>query len=171
MISCIQIKEEYIEEAYLYAVKSKHHLSDRHSFHSGSLNDRQQKMFEGKLGEKIFKQYMIDNNIEFIEDDSHHKKADYYDFMIKKYLVDVKTRTKEYHSRTLEMVEQFENKPKDIYVSVRLYPDEHYGFIIGWIGKNDFKRINRIENQGYLDNYVFYDNELRDINKLIPLIS
>ena len=113
---------------------------------------------------------MIENNIEFVEDDSHYTKADYYDFKIKEYLVDVKTRTKEYHTRTLEMVEQFQKKPKDIYISVRLFPDDYNGFIIGWIGKNDFKIINRIENQGYLDNYVFYDNDLRDINDLIPLI-
>ena len=150
MINCIQIKKEFIEEAYSYAVKSKAHTSNRHDFHDGGLEDKQQKMFEGKLGEKIFKQYMIENNIEFI--------------------VDVKTRTKEYHTRTLEMVEQFQKKPKDIYISVRLFPDDYNGFIIGWIGKNDFKSINRIENQGYLDNYVFYDNDLRDINDLIPLI-
>ena len=170
MINCIQIKKEFIEEAYSYAVKSKAHTSNRHDFHDGGLEDKQQKMFEGKLGEKIFKQYMIENNIEFVEDDSHYTKADYYDFKIKEYLVDVKTRTKEYHTRTLEMVEQFQKKPKDIYISVRLFPDDYNGFIIGWIGKNDFKSINRIENQGYLDNYVFYDNDLRDINDLIPLI-
>ena len=45
----IFIQKEYVKEAYNYAVKSKHHLSDRHSFHSGSLNDRQKKMFEGTI--------------------------------------------------------------------------------------------------------------------------
>ena len=31
----------------------------------------------------------------------------------------------------------------------------------------DSKReINKIENNGYLDNYVMYDNELRNINDL-----
>ena len=32
--------------------------------------------------------------------------------------------------------------------------------------KEDFIKINRIENQGYLDNYVLYDNELRHIETL-----
>ena len=162
----IKIRHEFVEEARIYANKSKSYTSNRHDFHKGTLKDKQQKMFEGKLGEKIFKEYMLENNILFFEDDSHYTKADDYDFKIKNYLVDVKTRTKKYHTRTLEMVEQFKNKPKDIYVSVRLYPEKYTGYIIGWVGKNDFKTINRIENQGYLDNYVFYDDDLRDIDEL-----
>ncbi len=39
--------------------------------------------------------------------------------------------------------------------------------ILGWCNKKDIIKINRIENNGYLDNYVLYDNELRDINQLI----
>ena len=166
----ICLKDIFIKEAYDYAVKAKNHLSDRHSFHGGSLSDKQKKMYEGKLGEKIFKQYLIEKNITFAEDDSHHTKADNYDFRIKQYLVDVKTRTEDYHTRTLEMVEQFNKKPKDIYVSVRLYTDSYKGIIVGWFGKNDIKRINRVENNGYLDNYVFYDKELRNIDNLKSFI-
>ena len=87
-------------------------------------------------------------------------------FCIFKYLIDVKTRTKEYHTRTLEMVKQFKTKPKDIYVSVKLNMVNFEGYIIGWFGKKDITRINRIENNGYLDNYVLYDKELRDIDTL-----
>ncbi len=64
------------------------------------------------------------------------------------------------------MVEQFRKKPKDIYVSIRLFFDDKKGFIIGWCTKDDILRINKIENQGYLDNYVMYDNDLNDINLL-----
>ena len=163
----IKIKDELIEEALYYARLSKNHLSNQHSFHKGSLDDKEYKMFQGKLGEKIFKQYMLDNDIIFKEDESHYTKADDYDFSISKYLVDVKTRTKEYHTRTLEMVKQFHIKPKDIYVSVKLNMYNYTGHIIGWVGRKDIERINRVENNGYLDNYVLYDKELRDIDTLI----
>ena len=163
----ISIKKQFIEEAYLYAFKSREFTSNRHDFHEGGLNAKQRKMYEGKLGEKIFKQFLIDNDIYFDEDSSHHTEADKYDFIINEYLlVDIKTRTKDFHTRTLEMVEQFNKNPKHIYISVRLYTEDKNGFIVGWVGKKDFKKINRIENNGYLDNYVFYDNELRDINTL-----
>ena len=168
----ITIKKQFIEEAYKYAFKSREFTSNRHDFHEGGLNAKQRKMYEGKLGEKIFKQFLIDNNIEFNEDSSHHTKADTYDFIIKNHLlVDVKTRTKDFHTRTLEMVEQFTKNPKDIYISVRLFSKHKNGFIIGWFGKNDVKKINRIENNGYLDNYVLYDEELRNINTLFSNIE
>ena len=38
--------------------------------------------------------------------------------------------------------------------------------IIGWCTKEDMLQINRIENNGYLDNYVMYDKELRKIDNL-----
>ena len=60
--------------------------------------------------------------------------------------------------------------PKDIYVSVRLYPEKKEGFILGWFTKEDIRKINRVENNGYLDNYVLYDDELRPLNELINLI-
>jgi hypothetical protein len=164
----ICISSDNIKQARNYSLKSRKYTSNRHDFHEGGLKAKQRKMFEGKLGEMIFKQFMLEKKIKFKEDDSHHTEADNYDFIINNSLtVDVKTRTKEFHSRNLEMVEQYNKNPKDIYISVRLYPKKKNGYIIGWFGKNDIKRINRIENNGYLDNYVLYDNELRNINELI----
>ena len=168
----IRIKKQFIEEAYNYAFKSREYTSNRHDFHEGGLNAKQRKMYEGKLGEKIFKQFLIDNNVDFTEDSSSHTEADTYDFIINEnILVDVKTRTKDFHTRTLEMVEQFTKNPKSIYISIRLFSKDKNGFIIGWFGKNDVKRIDRIENNGYLDNYVLFDNELRDINTLLTYIK
>ena len=96
-----------------------------------------------------------------------------HDFIIsknnKKYFVDVKTRTKKFHTRTLEMVKQFHSKKIDIYISVFLIRDKS-NFqikILGWCNRNDIIKINRIENNGYLDNYVLYDKELKDIKQLI----
>ena len=50
----IKIPKNFIDEAFDYASKSKLYTSDRHDFHQGGLNNKEQKMFEGKLGVKVF---------------------------------------------------------------------------------------------------------------------
>lgn len=169
----IIVQESFINEAKEYALISRKFTSNRHDFHEGGLDAKQRKMFEGKLGEKIVKQFFITNNIKFIEDKSSHEETDEFDFIVfskktnSQLKIDVKTRTENFHIRTLEMVEQIQKKPKDIYLSVRLYKEIPYtGEIIGFAIKADFLNIGRIENQGYLDNYVLFDNELRDIEIL-----
>lgn len=129
-------------------------------------------MFEGKLGEKIFKQFLLTHKLNFEEDATSHTEADIYDFIMPNgATIDIKTRTKSFHIRTLEMVEQFKKNPKDIYVSVHLDVDNKQGVVVGWATKDDILRINRIENQGYLDNYVLYDKELRNVDELILLLQ
>ena len=173
----ITINETLEKEAMDYAVLSKSFTSNRHDFHEGGLNAKQQKMFEGKLGEKAIKQFFIDNNIRFVEDKTSHEEADDYDFLVcdlegNELKVDVKTRTKSFHTRTLEMVEQMRNKPKDIYFSVRLYDAKPFEVeLLGYAWKSDFLQINRIQNQGYLDNYVLFDNELKDVNNIIDKLQ
>lgn len=167
----ISIISSLIEEAYDYAELSGEFTSNRHDFHNGGINNKKFKMYEGKLGEKIFKQYLIDNNTEFIEDTSSFKEADDYDFLINNKKIDVKTRTKKFHTRTLEIVEQVSKRPKDVYVSVRLNEDKKSGSILGWFFKEDMLKINRIEKNGYLDNYVLFDHELRPIDTLLAAIS
>src|SRR4030043_110642 len=167
-----KISDELIKEAWIYAIISKKFTSNRHDFHEGGLDAKQRKMFEGKLGEKIFKMFLIENNINFEEDKTSHKDPDSYDFILPdKSTIDIKTRTQEFHTRTLEMVEQFRKKPKDIYISVRLYPDRKEGVLLGWFSKKDLLIINRIENNGYLDNYVLYDEELKSIQELFDKIK
>jgi hypothetical protein len=161
------LSESFINEAKNYAALSRSYTSNRHDFHNGGLSNKQKKMFEGKLGEKIFKTFLTDNEVNYTEDFSSHDEADNYDFILPNgYTIDVKTRTKDFHIRTLELVEQFQRCPKDIYISVRLFDDLKSGTILGWFSKKDVIRINRIENQGYLDNYSIYDNELRNIEQL-----
>lgn len=160
------------KKALEYAKLSKSFTSDTHDFHEGGLKAKQRKMFEGKLGEKGIKQFFIENNINFKEDESSHKDSDEYDFIIyfnnNEYLVDVKTRTQNFHTRTLEMVKQMNSKNINIYFSVKLekVSTKYQIIILGWCYKEDFIKINRIQNQGYLDNYVLYDNELRHIETL-----
>lgn len=80
--------------------------------------------------------------------------------------VDVKTRTEDFHIRTLEMVEQAKTHPKDIYISVRLFRESNTVAILGCFSYKDMIRKGRIENQGYLDNYVMYASDLRPILNL-----
>lgn len=168
----MQIPEELIQEALDYAVKSRAYTSNRHDFHEGGLDAKQHKMFEGKLGEKIFKMILNENNIAYNEDNSSHTEADLFDFIMPdNATVDVKTRTQVFHTRTLEMVEQYHKNPKTLYVSVRLFTEAKQGFIIGWCTKEDIININRIENNGYLDNYVLHDNELKPIADLIDIFK
>lgn len=169
----IVISDTFNDEALQYAKMSKSFTSDRHDFHEGGFFAKQRKMYEGKLGEKAVKQFFIDNNIRFQEDNTSHEIADNYDFLViddlgKELKVDVKTRTKDFHTRTLEMVEQMAKNPKDIYISVRLFDGAPITVeLIGYAFKQDFILKNRIENNGYLDNYVLYDNELKKVDSLI----
>ena len=166
------LTEDLIIEALDYAKISRRFTSNRHDFHEGGLNAKEHKMFEGKLGEKIFKMFLVDNSIKFEEDKTNYDEADYFDFILNgKLTVDIKTRTQDFHIRTLEMKEQFEKKPKGIYISIRLYPDTKEGIIVGWFLKEDLIKINRVENNGYLDNYVLYDEELRPISELIDMLK
>lgn len=161
------IPQSLINEAAEYAKLSRAFTSNRHDFHAGGLTNKQKKMFEGKLGEKILKMFLLDNNIAFQEDRSSYTEADIYDFILPdSTTIDVKTRTKNFHIRTLEMVEQFNRRPKDIYISVRLYPEQYKGTIIGWFSRDHLLQVNRIENQGYLDNYVMYDSDLHSVKGL-----
>lgn len=169
----IVISDTFNNDALQYAKMSKSFTSDRHDFHEGGFSAKQRKMYEGKLGEKAVKQFFIDNNIRFKEDNTSHEIADNYDFLViddlgKELKVDVKTRTKDFHTRTLEMVEQMAKNPKDIYISVRLFDGVPITVeLIGYAFKQDFILKNRIENNGYLDNYVLYDNELKKVDSLI----
>lgn len=173
----VTIIDAFEKEAKDYATISKSFTSNRHDFHEGGLNAKQKKMFEGKLGEKAIKQFFIDNNIKYEEDGTSHEEADYFDFIVydiegNELKVDVKTRTQNFHTRTLEMVEQMKNKPKDIYFSVRLYDTKPFTVdLIGYALKDDFLSINRIQNQGYLDNYVLFDNELKNANLLLTKLQ
>lgn len=162
------------EEARAYAAASGRYTSNRHDFHAGGLNNKQQKMFEGKLGEKAVKLLFLDNQIRFREDQTPCDERDEYDFLLENergsLKVDVKTRTENYHIRTLEMVEQAQSHPKDIYISVRLYRNTSRVRLLGWFTYQDMIRKNQIENQGYLNNYVMYDRDLRPISELCDTV-
>lgn len=172
----MKIREAYViggalyDEALNYAEKSKAYTSKRHDFHSGSLSDKKKKMLEGKLGEKAVKILFDDNKINYIEDPSSFDERDEFDFLLvnetEQLKVDVKTRTENYHIRTLEMVEQAESHPKDIYISTRLFRDSKTVVILGWFTDEDMRTKGVIENQGHLDNYVMYDKDLRPIEDL-----
>ena len=61
------------------------------------------------------------------------------------------------------MVEQARNNPKDIFISVRLFRETNTVILLGWFTFEDMIQKNQIENLGYLDNYVMYDEDLRSM--------
>lgn len=165
-----KIEGPLYDEALSYAESSKRYTSNRHDFHAGGLDNKKQKMFEGKLGEKAVKMLFLENDISFEEDNSSYNERDEYDFLLinnsERLKVDVKTRTEDFHIRTLEMVEQARTHPKDVFISVRLYKRTNTVKLIGWYTYEDMIAKNQIENNGYLDNYVMYDRDLRPIETL-----
>lgn len=170
------LRESYViegalyESALRYAELSKQFTSKRHDFHPGGLTNKKIKMFEGKLGEKAVEMFFLDNKISYIADHTPYYERDNYDFLLQnrqeRLLVDVKTRTENFHIRTLEMVEQANSHPKDIYISVRLFRETSRVKILGWFSREDMFQKNQIGNQGYLDNYVMYDSDLRPMEEL-----
>lgn len=165
-----EVKDEYLKEAKSYAYQSRKFTSNRHDFHEGGLSNKQKKMFEGKVGEKAFKILLDDNKVKYEEDDTPYWERDEYDFLLpghgESFKVDVKTRTEDFHIRTLEMVEQAQTHPKDVYISARLFKKSNTVKMIGWFSKKDMLRKAKIENNGYLDNYVMYDKDLRPMEDL-----
>ena len=170
-----KIDGEFYREALDYADASKSYTSDAHDFHGGGLDNKKKKMFEGKLGEKAVKMFLEDNKINFIEDKTSYSERDEYDFLLLDFdrplKVDVKTRTENYHIRTLEMVKQTKNHRKDIFISARLYKEKNEVKLLGWYTYEDMIKIGRIENNGYLDNYVMYDKDLRPMKDFCKLFN
>ena len=78
----IILKKKSVNEALEYSELSKSFTSNTHDFHEGGLNAKQRKMFEGKLGEKGIKEFFLEKKINFNEDESSHKYADEYDFIV-----------------------------------------------------------------------------------------
>lgn len=68
------------------------------------------------------------------------------------------------------MVEQAQNHPKDIFVSARLFSERNSVKLLGWYSYQDMINANRVENNGYLNNYVMFDSDLRSMDELYNLI-
>lgn len=158
-------------EASQYSTLSRDYTSRRHDFHEGGADNASLKMNEGKIGEKAFRIWLDNEGIPYVEDNTSFDEADDYDFLINGYKIDVKTRTEKFHTRTLELVEQFQNRPKDIYVSVHYHRDTDIVDLIGVISSNKLVQLNQIENQGYNDNYVAYDNQLGSMEDFKSFIT
>ena len=82
--------------------------------------------------------------------------------------MDVKTRTEEFRIRTLELVEQTICHPKELDVFRPALPGSGMRSSGCWGGftREDLLTQGKIENQGYLDNYVMYDRQLRPMESL-----
>src|SRR4051794_23106556 len=103
MTITLQITDNIVESAQDYATRSAPHTSDRNDFHPGGLANKARKMFEGKLGERVFQAWLDTEKTPYVADSSPHNEADRYDFVIAGRTIDVKTFTQDNHLRLLEM--------------------------------------------------------------------
>lgn len=163
----VKIEDWMKEEAKNYAEESHDYTSRGHDFHDGGADEASKYMYLGKLGEKAFKKLLLDNGITFIEDYTGPDQADEYDFLVKGYKIDVKTRTKSYHTRTLEMVTQFRERPKDVYVGTYYNAGKDQMEFYGYIRAEELEQLHSPENHGYGWNYFAYDREMHPVNKLL----
>lgn len=159
----VGIEDWMREEAKDYAEKSHDYTSRGHDFHDGGSKY----MYLGKLGEKAFKKLLLENGIPFIEDHTGPDQADEYDFLVKGYKIDVKTRTQSFHTRTLEMVEQFNERPKDVYVGTYYNAVKDQMEFYGYIRADELKRLYPPENHGYGLNYFAYDKDMKPVEDLL----
>jgi len=160
MTVVIPLTDEMIASARDYANLSRNYTSRAHDFHEGGADNASKKMYEGKLGEQAFAAWLKNEGIEFTEDRTGYDEADKFDFVIKGYKVDVKTRTEDYQTRTLEMVDQFYQRPKDIYIGARLHRDRNEVELYGVISAKNLEKLNQISSFGYKKDFYAYDNQL-----------
>lgn len=163
----IQIEDWMREEAQEYAVRAHDYTARGHDFHNGGADEAAKYMYYGKLGEKAFKKFLIDNNIQFLEDETGPDQADEYDFLVNGYRIDVKTRTRPFHTKTLEMVKQFHERPKDIYVGAYYNEDNDEVCLYGYIWAEKLSTLHEPKSMGYIKNYWANDNEMSQIENLI----
>ncbi len=177
----IILTPELEREAYTIALKSKGFMFSgdtciRPEDNTGDLLSAQERlMLEGQFGEKVVKQYFLMHGIEFGEDDTPYTETntDKYDFLVKELKIDVKTRTKPYHTRLIEKA-RFINKLKDVYISVRLMSVDSpvQAEIVGWAYGDDIKTLGVYEDLGYgKPTYGLRDNQLRTLSELLFILQ
>jgi hypothetical protein len=125
----------------------------------------------GRMATKIF---FVKNNINFNNIPDLYKYDKGY-FVYNNKTITTRSRSKPHYIRTLEKVSEFNKMVKDIYIStlVNDYDNDsniYHCRMLNWVKGEDFKNRGRVENQGYGNNYVIYDNKSRTINSLLELL-
>lgn len=141
----IKVTKKMKQEAEEYSTLSREHTARGNDFYEGGANNASIKMYEGKIGEKALKWWLNKEDILYQEDTTSHKNADEYDFLISNFKIDVKTRTRDFHIRTAEMVEQFQKRPKDIYVAAHYHKKTDIVDLIGVISSDKLLRLGKLK--------------------------
>jgi hypothetical protein len=159
------VPPQKIKKAKQYAQDSREYLSPKHDIQGKDL--RKNKMFMGKMGEAVFEEQLIKCKIPYYADNTHHTKADKYDFVINKKTIDVKTINAGANNNLRIMVQKFEKYPMDIYVLVKLI-DLTKGFSVGWCTREDIitNHSTPIKTKYGHFNYVVDKKDLRPMSEL-----
>lgn len=140
-------------------------------------NQRVEKVYVGKVGEEVLREYFLGVGLPAAEIDYNiypgTSSIDETDLRVGPFLVDVKVGTQTFHKRLLVVKQYFDNKHQsDFYVALNLYDAETNAIIYGFADRAEiakaptgaFDRINPVP-----DYYLFYDN-LRPIEELAKIL-
>lgn len=161
-----KLRAEYIiegalyQEALDYARRSRAYTSDRHDFHSGGLDNKQQKMLEGKLGEKAFKLFLQDKASGFEEDHSSYENGTSMTSCSRARAAPAGGCQDPHRGIPYPYAGTggTDHLPSQGAVCFRpALPGAECGPAAGVVHPEDLLTQGKIENQGYLDNYVMYD--------------
>lgn len=140
--------------------------------------DKQFQNYIGNIGELIFEQYLIQNNIQYEKDGLYLDRGDYFDFKINNKKIDIKTghfkgddfiklETNSLSENYKFLISEKQcNKPVDFFVHIQIDKELEYAYIMGILPKDKVKDYEIIKT----DN--MYGSALSiPFNDLMPVIS
>lgn len=173
----IPISDTMLEEAIKYGKKCLPYEYDRFGL---DANKRLQKIIIGTLGELVFKQYLIDNNIfDITEFNLVVGQYDDCDFIIVDKKLDVKTSGFESSFEKLNLlyaVKPFHRRQYDYVIKVFVdgyeFHSKNYnfqnvknGYLVGFIKYSEISNYPKF-NFGYSEDYVVPISQLKNISIL-----
>lgn len=166
----IEIKDEDLKKCRDFASKKCKTTFNRFN---KNVNEREERLFLGKLGEFVFFKLLVSRGIDFKEESLFEiwddvRKGDTGDFETKEgKSVDIKTARKHFHTRIMVPYDQFENgKWKEFYVGVKINEELTKGEIWGFCSKEKLMQRPK-KDWGEGDAYWEDLNALEDIELLI----
>lgn len=168
----LNIDQESIEKAKKFSLDVVNETYDR--FHK-DLEEREKRIFFGKLGELIFSKFLLSKGIKhntkgMLEVFPGTSNVDAFDFIIpkNKKLIDVKTAYKNFHKRIIIPYDQFENgKAKDFYVGIFIDFEKKESTIYGYTTKEKMSAKEYDFGEGL--GYWVYLEELMPIDELLQM--
>ena len=125
----------------------------------------------GKLGEIAFGNFLEEHEKKRLGDEdmftvwSGTRRVDKRDFLTADgKTIDIKTSSRDFHTRILVPYDQYEDQPKDYYVSVHISENETTGTIKGYAIYGELRKKMR-------GTYLSYEIDYRDLHPIEELLE